>query len=76
MLPGAPPVEDGRAGAPYDVAGWTLPWQMGVRVDGIDKSFTLPILSRPWRARAAAPGRLWGEQKADYYVIDAPGTAA
>jgi len=59
---------------PYDVAGWTLPWQMGVRVDAIEKGFELPILSRVTRA-AVPPGRVWGERNPDYYVIDAPGTS-
>ena len=31
---------------PYDVAGWTLPLQMGVRVDRIDNAFEAPLLSR------------------------------
>jgi len=45
LLPGAPPER------PYDVAGWTLPYQMGVAVDVIDQPFGLPALSRPKYAR-------------------------
>jgi hypothetical protein len=58
---------------PYDVAGWTLPWQMGVRVDRADQPFPLPLLSRLARA-TVAPAPLWGEKKASFYVIDAAGT--
>lgn len=36
--PGGPPER------PYDVAGWTLPYQMGVRVLQVDSAFTLPPL--------------------------------
>ena len=35
QYPGGPPVP------PYDLAGWTLPMQMGVQVDRIDKAFEL-----------------------------------
>lgn len=35
QYPGGPPVP------PYDLAGWTLPMQMGVQVDRIDKPFSL-----------------------------------
>ena len=36
--PGGPPER------PYDVAGWTLPYQMGVRVEQVDSAFPLPPL--------------------------------
>ncbi|HSR42947.1 MAG TPA: hypothetical protein VLL48_12260, partial [Longimicrobiales bacterium] len=42
MYPGGPPEP------PYDLAGWTLPYQMGVRVDRIDE---------PFQARTAAVDR-------------------
>ena len=35
QYPGGPPVP------PYDLAGWTLPMQMGVTVDRVDEPFTL-----------------------------------
>ena len=35
--PGGPPKR------PYDMAGWTLPMQMGVRVERIDDSFSAPL---------------------------------
>ncbi|MBV6425807.1 MAG: hypothetical protein KIPDCIKN_00292 [Haliscomenobacter sp.] len=57
--PGGPPVP------PYDLAGWTLPMQMGVRVDRIDSAFAastrelkdlIPI----------TPGQLSGKGKAGF----------
>jgi hypothetical protein len=41
-----PDRRDGANGPPkrpYDMAGWTLPYQMGVRVDRIDAPFTAPL---------------------------------
>ncbi len=35
QYPGGPPVP------PYDLAGWTLPYQMGIKVDRIDTSFAV-----------------------------------
>ncbi|HNV01694.1 MAG TPA: M14 family metallopeptidase [Vicinamibacterales bacterium] len=59
---------------PYDVAGWTLPYQMGVRVDRIDRPFDAPLLSRVDRVR---PPVAWpfGYTSADYFLVDARGTA-
>jgi hypothetical protein len=37
QYPGGPPE------APYDLAGWTLPWQMGVAVDRVDGSFDASV---------------------------------
>lgn len=34
-----PRTPDGAVQAPYDLAGWTLPMQMGVRVERVDTSF-------------------------------------
>ena len=59
---------------PYDVAGWTLPLQMGVDVRVIERSFEPPALSRVTRA-AVEPGRVHGATKPGHYVIDAPGNA-
>ena len=67
--PGAPPDR------PYDVAGWTLPYQMGLRVDRIEQTFEPPPASRLTEA-ALTPGRLWGERKPDFYVVDGRGTGA
>jgi Zinc carboxypeptidase len=57
---------------PYDVAGWTLPAQMGVDVRTIQGSFDMPPLSRVTTA-TAAPARLWGDGTPDYYIVDARG---
>ena len=61
---------------PYDVAGWTLPLQMNVRVDRIDQYFEPPATTRLDRV-AISPARVWGEPtKAAYYVIDGRGNGA
>ena len=59
---------------PYDVAGWTLPYQMGVRVDRIEQAFEVPIVSRIDRA-TASPAWPLGYPRPDYYLVDARGTA-
>lgn len=60
---------------PYDVAGWTLPAQMGVDVRTIDRPFEAPVMSRVTAVTMEA-GRVWGERKPAYYVIDARGSGA
>ena len=57
---------------PYDVAGWTLPYQMGVDVRTIERSFEVPAMSRLDRA-TVAPARVWGDARPSYYLIDARG---
>jgi hypothetical protein len=65
--PAAPPER------PYDVAGWTLPAQMGVDVRTIQGSFKVPPLRRLTTA-TVAPARVWGDDRTpDYYVVDARG---
>jgi hypothetical protein len=59
---------------PYDVAGWTLPYQMGVRVDRIETAFEAPIVSRIDRA-TISPAWPLGYPRPDYYLVDARGTA-
>jgi hypothetical protein len=57
---------------PYDVAGWTLPQQMGVDVRLIERTFEPPPMSRVMTA-AIEPAAVWGERRPDYYVVDARG---
>jgi hypothetical protein len=59
---------------PYDVAGWTLPLQMGVRVERIEAAFEAPLMSRIDRV-ATSPVWPLGYPKPDYYLVDARGTA-
>jgi hypothetical protein len=72
--PGRRPSRTEPAERPYDVAGWTLPAQMGVDVHAIDRPFEVPVTSRV-SAAAIRPNRVWGERKPSYYVIDAPGNS-
>lgn len=68
--PGAP------VDRPYDVAGWTLPLQMNVKVDRIEQYFEPPTTTRLDRA-SIAPAHVWGDtKKAAYYVIDGRGNGA
>jgi hypothetical protein len=59
---------------PYDVAGWTLPAQMGVTVTTIERSFEPPSMQRLTTA-AALPASVWGERRPGFYVVDARGVA-
>lgn len=61
---------------PYDVAGWTLPMQMGVRVDRYEQTFEPPPSTKLTRS-SIAPSSLWGERsRASYYMIDGRGNGA
>jgi hypothetical protein len=66
---------DGAPERPYDVAGWTLPLQMGVNVITIERRFEPPSLTRLTEA-TVAPGNLWGERKPAYWVIEGRGNGA
>ena len=48
----------GPAEPPYDVAGWTLPMQMGVRTVRVDQPF--PAQTRPLDSISLPPGRIQG----------------
>lgn len=56
--PGGPPVP------PYDVAGWTLPMQMGVTVERVDSAFAANVKTLegflPIRTVKTAPGATFG----------------
>jgi zinc carboxypeptidase len=67
--PGAP------TDRPYDVAGWTLPQQMGVEVVTIERYFETPTMSR-LQAATIAPANVWGDRRPDFYVIDGRGNGA
>ena len=63
---------NGPSERPYDVAGWTLPQQMGVDVRTIERTFEPPATSRLTSAAVAA-ARVWGETKPTYYLVEARG---
>jgi hypothetical protein len=63
-----------RAERPYDVAGWTLPQQMGVHVIAIERPFEPPPMTRLSRA-GIAPETVRGERRPAFYAIDARGNA-
>jgi len=59
--PGGPPI------TPYDLAGWTLPMQMGVRVDRVNGPFdveTVPVAAPVH----VSPGAVSGEASAGYIL--------
>ncbi len=60
-------------GRPYDVAGWTLPAQMGVSVTTIERTFEPPAMSRLTTA-TITPARVWADRRPSYYVVDGRGT--
>jgi hypothetical protein len=64
----------GAIETPYDLAGWTLPLQMGVDVVQADHAFELPLLSRLKRVDVE-PGRQWGERRPSAWLIDGRGLA-
>ncbi len=68
-------VPNGPPERPYDVAGWTLPLQMGVKVITIERQFQPPSLTRV-TAAAIPAGTVWGERKPVYWVLDGRGNAA
>jgi hypothetical protein len=74
------PAPAGTGQRPYEATGWTLPAQMGVDVRTVERPFDLPLMSRvatsaPASSPASAGGKIWGEKKPGYYIVDARGTA-
>jgi hypothetical protein len=65
----------GEPERPYDVAGWTLPMQMGIKIDRIEQTFEPPPSTRLTKT-SIPPANLWGERRASYYLIDGRGNAA
>ena len=63
---------NGPAERPYDMTGWTLPLQMGVTVERIDKEFELPVMTLA-DAPVRVPAQIWGERRPSYYLVDARG---
>ncbi len=61
--PGGPPVP------PYDAAGWTLAYQMGVDFDRILDAFDAPLTALPWGTPEQAEGKLTG--KGNGYILKA-----
>ncbi len=57
---------------PYDVAGWTLPQQMGVDVRQIERIFEPPVMSR-LTAPSIPRANVWGDARPAFYLIDARG---
>ena len=66
------PDADASPERPYDVAGWTLPAQMGVAVRTIERPFEPPRMSR-LTAAGIAPSQVGGEANPAFYVIEARG---
>jgi hypothetical protein len=66
---------NGTPERPYDVAGWTLPLQMGVKVITIERRFEPPSLTRLTEATVPS-ATVWGERKPSYWVIDGSGNGA
>ena len=56
---------------PYDVTGWTLPAQLGVDVRTVAR-LEPPAMSRITTA-AIEPGKIWGERRPSYYLLDSRG---
>jgi hypothetical protein len=72
QYPGRRLAPGGAPERPYDVAGWTLPYQMGVNVLTVERYFEPPPMSR-LQSAAVPAANVWGERRADYYLIDGRG---
>lgn len=65
QYPGGPPV------APYDAAGWTLAYTMGLKFDRILEPFNGPFEKIPYGELQVAKGSINGAGSAEGYLIDA-----
>ena len=65
QYPGGPPV------APYDAAGWTLAYTMGLKFDRILDPFNGPFEKIPYGELQVAKGSINGAGSAEGYLIDA-----
>ena len=63
LYPGGPPRP------PYDLAGWTLPMQMGVETIEVERPFSLTGLA-PLDSVAPRPGTIRGPASALHYTLD------
>ena len=69
LYPGGPPE------TPYDLAGWTLPMQMGVQVDRVDSSFSVAMEEVEGRADVEA-GSVSGDAGYGYVLSHKANAAA
>lgn len=65
---------DGAVKAPYDLAGWTLPMQMGVTVHRVKSSFDAPLEAVRDSVRPA-PGTVRGNDDFGYVLSHRPNTS-
>lgn len=63
VTPGAPPTP------PYDIAGWTLAWQMGVRFDRILEPVSVRFPSRT-EPIPTPPGAMHDSSSTKWYAVD------
>ncbi|WP_051323818.1 M14 family metallopeptidase [Candidatus Solirubrobacter pratensis] len=59
---------DGSPEAPYDMAGWTLPYQMGVKVEKVEKSFL--VNAKPVDTAAVPAFRMPATTPGYAYALD------
>ncbi len=65
LYPGGPPV------APYDAAGWTLAYTMGIKFDRVLEKFDGPFEKLPYGVLQEVKGTIQAEAGAKGYLIDA-----
>lgn len=61
---------------PYDAAGWTLAYQMGVQFDRFIEDFTGPFEQVPYGELQNPPAKLDGLASSGGYVLNAKGNNA